>query len=112
MPSEQQGFLRADPISGRSLGALLVQGATAGEIVTGIEEGSEFKRLLKFEPSEGFELRADENATDRYHGAAPDGTATSSPNWRVVRFYKDAAGAIIRVRYRSNITWDGRTAGW
>lgn len=73
---------------------------------------SRFKRLLKFEPAVGEELRSENLDTDRYHGAAPDGTATSSATWDVVRFYKDASKNIVRVRFRSGVAWDDRAAGW
>lgn len=72
---------------------------------------SDFKRLLKFEPRIGEEIRRDETATDDYHGAAPDGTLTSAASWKVCRFYK-TLGQIVRVRYRVGVVWDNRTAGW
>jgi hypothetical protein len=70
---------------------------------------SPFARLLKFEPAVGEEIRRDETATDDYHGAAPDGTATSAASWRVARFRKNASGLIVRVQYRTGIAWDDRT---
>lgn len=72
---------------------------------------SDFTKLLKFEPIAGEEIRASETDTDRYHGAAADGTLTSAASWKVVRFYK-VSGKIERVRYRINVIWDARTAGW
>lgn len=75
------------------------------------DPASPFARLLKFEPAAGEEIRRDETATDDYHGAAPDGTATSAASWRVARFYK-TGGLITRVRYRTGVAWDSRTAGW
>jgi hypothetical protein len=72
---------------------------------------SAFKRLLKFEPLPGEELRRDEGQSDDYHGAAADGTATSAAAWRVVRLYK-AGGLITRVRYRTGVAWDARSTGW
>lgn len=79
--------------------------------VTTADPVSPFARLLKFEPLAGEEIRRDETVTDDYHGAAPDGTATSAASWRVARFYK-SAGLITRVRYRTGVVWDNRTAGW
>lgn len=75
-------------------------------------DSSDFKRLLKFEPMAGEEIRRDEQTTDDYHGAAPDGTLTSAASWKVCRFYKDASNNITRVRYRTGVVWDNRTAGW
>ncbi len=69
-------------------------------------------RVLKFEPAAGEELRAEETTTDRYHGMAPDGTAVDSAAWSIVRFYKNPADEIIRVRYRTGVRWDQRTDGW
>ncbi len=72
-----------------------------------------FATLLHFLPdTTAKEVRRDEAALDDYHGRAPDGTATSTASWEVVRFYKDALGKITRVRYRSGVAWDSRTAGW
>lgn len=71
----------------------------------------DFARILKFEPQAGEEIRRDETLTDDYHGVAPDGSATSSAVWKVTRFYK-TAGLITRVRYRTGVAWDSRTAGW
>lgn len=71
-----------------------------------------FTRALKFEPVAGEEIRRDETATDDYHGIAPDGTLTSAASWSVCRFYKDAAGLITRVRFRTGVAWDNRTLGW
>ena len=68
--------------------------------------------LAKFEAAPGEEIRADDTLTDRYNGRAPDGTATSAPVWEVVRFYRDAGGTIVRVRYRTGVAWDSRTMGW
>lgn len=76
-----------------------------------IAQASDFKRLLKFEPVAGEEIRRDETLTDDYHGAAPDGTATSVASWKVCRFYK-TLGKIVRVRYRTDVVWDDRTVGW
>lgn len=73
---------------------------------------TQFKRLLKFEPAAGMELRADETLTDRYHGTAVDGTPTTAASWGVVRFYKNAAGDVTRARYRTGVVWDDRTQGW
>lgn len=70
-----------------------------------------FLRVLKFEPLVGEEIRRDETLTDDYHGVAPDGSLTSAAVWSVARFYK-TAGLITRVRYRTGVVWDNRTAGW
>lgn len=76
-------------------------------------QASPFARLLKYEPAAGHELRSDDLAGgDRFHGTAPDGTATSAPEWAVVRFYRDPAGAILRVRYRAGVAWNDRASGW
>lgn len=66
-----------------------------------------FQRILKFEPLVGEEIRRDETTTDDYHGVNTDGTATSATTWRVVRFYK-TNGLIVRVRYKTGISWDNR----
>lgn len=71
-----------------------------------------FTRVLKFEPVVGEEIRREETVTDDYHGVATDSDPTSSPTWKVVRFYKDASGNVVRVRYRTGVVWDNRTAGW
>lgn len=71
----------------------------------------DFTRILKFEPIVGEEIRRDETLTDDYHGVAPDGSLTSAAVWSVARFYK-TAGLITRVRYRTGVVWDNRTAGW
>lgn len=71
-----------------------------------------FATLLKFEPAVGEELRREELTTDSYHGRAPDGTTTATAAWEVVRLYKDAAGEIVRARYRTGVAWDNRAAGW
>lgn len=76
------------------------------------KQPSRFANILKFEPAAGEEIRREETVTDDYHGAAPDGTATSAASWAVVRFYKDVSGNITRVRYRENVAWDARAAGW
>lgn len=72
---------------------------------------SRFTRLLKFEPSAGEEIRRDEGLTDDYHGAAPDGSATTAPVWDVVRFYK-TGGLVVRARFRTGVVWDNRMSGW
>lgn len=98
-------------LDGPTLAAL--ETITIANPPTSIDATSEdFRRLLKFEPTSGQELRAEDLSTDRYHGAAPDGTATSAASWKVVRFDKDAAGNITRVRYRTGVAWDSRAAGW
>jgi hypothetical protein len=84
-------------------------GTTAFPLVT---NNSAFSNLIKFEAQVGSELRADELITDRYHGRAVDGASTAAAVWEVVRFYKDVLGNIVRVRYRTNVVWDNRTAGW
>lgn len=71
----------------------------------------DFKRVLKFEPIPGEEIRRDEQTSDDYHGVAPDGSLITDAVWTVVRFYK-TAGKITRVRYRTGVAWDSRTAGW
>lgn len=76
-----------------------------------VTPGSRFTRTLKFEPGEGEEIRRDETLTDDYHGVAPDGSATDTTVWAVVRFYK-TAGLITRVRFRTGVAWDSRTSGW
>lgn len=115
------GFLRRDDPDGElgplvivpSEGTLAVGGATETTLREVRDQSSDFKRILKFEPVAGEELRADDVAGgDRYHGAAADGTATSAASWRVVRFYRDATGGITRVRYRTGVAWDNRASGW
>lgn len=81
------------------------------ETVAALRTDRDFSRILKFEPLPTEEIRRDETLTDDYHGVAPDGSATSAAVWKVVRFYK-TAGLITRVRYRTDIAWDSRTAGW
>lgn len=84
---------------------------------TGVEIGTErnnrFSSLIKFEPRPNEELRSEETLSDRYHGRAPDGTATSDASWEIVRFYKNPlTGQIVRTRYRENVSWDNRATGW
>lgn len=86
--------------------------AGAATETTLASQSSAFARLLKFEPSVGEELRADETTTDRYHGSAPDGTAEATATWNVTRFYKDASDNIVRVRFRTGVAWSSRTVGW
>lgn len=77
------------------------------------QAASDFHKLLKLEPKAGEEIRRDETNTDDYHGAAPDGTATSAAAWKVCRIYKTVGqGSIVRVRYRTGVVWDDRAAGW
>lgn len=82
---------------------------------TQLTQSSRFARLLKFEPSLVDELQSDDVVGgDRYHGAAADGTAITTAAWDVVRFYRDAAGNITRVRFKSGIAWSTRSnaANW
>lgn len=72
---------------------------------------SRVTRAIKFEPSAGEEVRRDETTTDDYHGLAADGTAEGTAAWDVVRFYK-TSGKIVRVRFRSGISWTDRATGW
>lgn len=48
-----------------------------------------------------------------YTGVAPDGTATSSESWIVIRSYFNAiTGSPERERIRFNVAWDDRALGW
>lgn len=77
-------------------------------------DANRFKTLLKFEAVIGEELRADDVVGgDLYHGRAPDGTATSTAPWEIVRFYRDSlTGNVTRTRYRLSGSWDSRSSGW
>lgn len=72
-----------------------------------------FTALVQAQAVPGEEIRLDDVAGgDLYHGRAADGSATSTAAWEVIRFYRDASGRILRIRYRSDVVWDSRTAGW
>lgn len=62
----------------------------------------------------GKEVRMDDVAAgDLYIGRNTDGTSTATASWEVVRIYRNAVTAKIeRVRYRTGVAWDSRTAGW
>lgn len=47
-----------------------------------------------------------------YVGVAPDGTATSTASWDVVRTDFDANANPTRDRIQKGIAWDSRTTGW
>lgn len=104
----QSGFLRGTAPSGENLGPLAIYETDAnGAPVT---EGETFRRLLKFEPLAGTELRAIETTTDRYHGMAVDGADPAATVWDVVRFYK-TSGEIVRVRFLSDVSWNAASTG-
>lgn len=80
---------------------------------TQVLRNNAFATLIHYLPrAAADEMRADETATDRYHGRATDGTLTSAASWEVVRFYKDASDTVIRTRYRTGVAWDNRATGW
>lgn len=59
------------------------------------------------------EIRMDDIAGgDLYLGRNADNAATSAATWEVVRIYRTATGATTRIRYRTGVVWDNRTAGW
>lgn len=70
-----------------------------------------FYRLLNQNVPDGHEMRTDLGTTDLYFGAAADGTATSSAAWDVLRIYL-TSGSPVRMRTRTGVAWDSRTAGW
>lgn len=73
----------------------------------------DFDRIAKARAVAGEELRFDDVAAgDLYIGVAADGAATGAAVWGVVRYYRTAAGAITRQRWRTSVTWDDRATGW
>lgn len=74
---------------------------------------SPFTSLVQAQAVPGEEIRIDDvSGGDLYHGRAADDVDTAAAAWEVVRFYRDATGQISRVRYRTDVVWDNRTAGW
>lgn len=92
-----------------SLGAAIAKEATLSALRASFDDT--FKNLLKFEPREGYELRVLNTAGARYHGMAADSAAEDQAVWSTVRFYKDAAGEIVRVRFKRNLAWNAVEAG-
>lgn len=79
-----------------------------------VHRNNAFATLINAQPRNlADELRLDDIAGgDLYIGRAPDTTATSAASWEVVRIYRTATGATTRIRYRTGVVWDNRTAGW
>lgn len=75
------------------------------------DQSEAFRRLLKFEPLAGEEIRREETASYDYHGAAPEGTLDTALAWKVVRFDRSVSG-LLKVRYRSGVAWADRAVGW
>lgn len=78
-----------------------------------LDEEDEAQSIAAAEMKDGRELRFDIiTGGDIYIGRANDGAPESAHTWKVVRFYRTAAGKLTRMRYRKAIRWDQRTDGW
>ena len=47
-----------------------------------------------------------------YYGVAPDGSATSSTTWDIMRVSYDSLGRRSREQFKLGISWDNRAIGW
>ncbi len=77
-------------------------------------EESDFTKLLQRIVHDTDELRLDVEPTntDYYVGVGADGLATNVAAWKVMRIYLSATKNPNRMRFRKNVAWDSRTAGW
>lgn len=73
-----------------------------------------FASLINAMPrSTGDEIRMDDGTPDLYLGRNTDNVSTATASWEVVRVYRNAVtGKTERIRYRTGVAWDSRTAGW
>lgn len=74
------------------------------------------RRLSKGDTINGEEVRVEIPAVLAsgviYKGLAPNGTATSTTDWDVMRVDLDVNGNPTRIRYQTSISWDNRATGW
>lgn len=79
-----------------------------------VTSGSEFARLLARQVEDADELRLDvePSSTEFYIGSALDGTATSATDWNIIQISLSGTRNPNRIRFRQNVAWDNRTAGW
>lgn len=72
-----------------------------------------FATLLNAQAIVGQEILMDDIlAGDLYIGRNADSASQAAATWEVVRIYRTSAGITTRIRYRSGVVWNNRTAGW